>query len=284
MKKKVIIVFLSAFCLFPVVTNAMSISAGPYVWYAWWDSSFARALVRDNIFLTYFRPSISINPSFLYGPVLSVNFNERVSWSTVFVTGEFGISSRSIVTSPMAVGTIAPLSTSQEVRRYDVDSALNYKFLDWLKLFVGIKYQHYSIDHIFFIPNSMLSEYEYSNHGISAAVGPGFTFHLGGAFYLLCNVSALYQYLIIDKTGYIMPLSSAIRLPANQLVNYHLIGANATASIAYYISGLSTTINLGFRYQYAHILDKGTTNDPELGGLSDHFYGITCSAVYTFEL
>ena len=55
-------------------------------------------------------------------------------------------------------------------------------------------------------------------------------------------------------------------------------GFNTNLSIAYYISGISTVISLGGRFQYFI-----TTYD-EFINVKHKFYGITLTATYTFSL
>jgi hypothetical protein len=55
-------------------------------------------------------------------------------------------------------------------------------------------------------------------------------------------------------------------------------GVNCTPSFAYYFDSASTTVSLGFRYQYQKTkMDTGN----EYEKYKDKFYGVTLAAVYT---
>ena len=60
-------------------------------------------------------------------------------------------------------------------------------------------------------------------------------------------------------------------------------GGNASLSLAYYIPDASTTISLGGRYQQLKIdyIDPDTTN---VSDSMSRFYGVTLTAVYTFNI
>jgi hypothetical protein len=75
-----------------------------------------------------------------------------------------------------------------------------------------------------------------------------------------------------------------IPVPANgkYIPSYNTVGANSTLSLAYLMEDLSTTLSLGFRYQYLYNFGS----DSEyivIDRRSDHFYGVTVSAVYAYQ-
>ena len=152
------------------------------------------------------------------------------------------------------------VSETVPINRYDSDLALNYRITDYFKLFLGCKYAGFTWD----------------TDGKHQAIGPGAgisaVIPVGGNFFLLGNVSGLYLW---GKEG------------GGKEIDYDAsareYGFNTNLSLAYYIPGASTTISLGGRLQQLHIDYDGTEN----GAVSDstsRFYGVTLTAVYSFNI
>ncbi|HSV97448.1 MAG TPA: hypothetical protein VLM75_11025 [Spirochaetota bacterium] len=152
---------------------------------------------------------------------------------------------------PMMSGETEPL------RRYDSDIALNYSINRYVKLFGGAKIMGYTFD-------------SGSHYGVGPALGLGVTIPLSDSLFLLWNVSGVYGFGREEHDGG----SSSDAREA---------GFNTTLSLAYYIESASTTITLGGRYQWFNI--NYEKDDPdEFPESNITFYGITFSAVYSFEL
>jgi hypothetical protein len=281
MIRKKILLGIAFIILIPVVSSAMSISIGPYAWYAWWDAALEEAFKKNTIMQYKINNETDIDPAILYGAALSLKFNERISLSTVFITGEYNITSRGYETGPTLGWTQIYADYSQSFRRYDVDSALNYKISDNMKLFGGIKYQLYSFDTFYSWGAAGYADGTIIINGISFALGAGFNWHLGSNFFLLFNLSALYQLNLLDSEGTMY--SGALSMPLSHSEQYHAMGANSTLSIAYYLDAISTTLTVGFRYQVVYLFDNGSVEFPDFSNEFDHFYGITFSALYTFD-
>lgn len=188
---------------------------------------------------------IEYDPSFLYGPVLSTTFTQNLSMSFVFLYGEFDMK--------MDNGT-------QSLKRYDSDLTLNYRISDYFKLFAGAK----------------LMGFTWDPDGTHMAVGPGAgistTIPLGGNFFMLGYLSGMYLRGEEDGTK---------GVPYKEKANEY--GGNGSISLAYYIPSASTTISLGGRYQQLRIAyennNSGMTPDS-----TSRFYGITLTAVYSFNI
>jgi hypothetical protein len=220
--------------IFSSTTYALDISIGASTWYAWWD------------FEDVGRPSSDepdMDPTLLYGPVLAINFSQNWSLTTVFLYGEY----------EMKQGD----GTSQDIKRYDSDTALNYSFNRYIKAFGGFKYMGYDWD-----------EGDHISYG--PALGLAFTLPLIENFYLLLNVSGVYLWGTHSED------QDGTKIDED----YVETGVNSNISVAYYIAPASTSINLGFRYQYFKTeYDKDETNDNK-----HTFYGVTLTAVYSFSL
>ncbi|MCU0844330.1 MAG: hypothetical protein MUC76_05320, partial [Spirochaetes bacterium] len=148
---------------------------------------------------------------------------------------------------------------TQSIKRYDSDTALNYSINRYVKLFGGVKAMGYNWP-------------EGSHYGVGPALGVGLTLPLVDSLFLLGNFSGLYGFGREERDEGMGGGSSAAREA----------GFNTTLSLAYYIESASTTITLGGRYQWFTIDyadDSGAFPETTL-----MFYGVTLSAVYSFEI
>lgn len=140
----------------------------------------------------------------------------------------------------------------EKMIRNDSDLALNYRISNYFKLFAGAKFIRFTWD-----------------SGKHNAIGPGAgissVFPMGNNFFILANISGMYMYGEESVESY------------NEKLNEY--GFNGSLSLAYYIANSSTTINLGGRYQHIKIDYEGSFNDN-----TSKFYGITLTAVYTFNI
>jgi len=188
------------------------------------------------------RGTQTIDPTFLVGPVVSLGFSEHWNISMVFLYGQFKMGED---------------GGNDEINRVDSDISINYAINNYLKIFGGIKAMGY------YWNNG-------HHHSLGPALGIGLTIPVYGNFYLLGNISGMYNYgeHIDEESEYDDRRRSIIR-------EY---GYNSTVSLAYYIENASTTVSLGGRYQYFR-------DDYELEQSDDadlRFYGITLSLVYSF--
>ncbi|MBN1533965.1 MAG: hypothetical protein JXA20_14945 [Spirochaetes bacterium] len=257
--------------------GAVNISAGPVLWFAWWDPAFEDSLSMENA--NY--PSVKtyrMDPDFMYGPSISIGAG---NWnvSAVFIMGGYHASLRGIgYMSPQ----FSPLYNSQDIDKYDLDVTASYTIHPVVKVFWGFKYQRYawatqtSLFTLLSFDDMLMNNY---------GTGPGVSLNLNlaGSLYLLLNVSALYMANYTERETLMFgPPSTFIPIQSEAVV--HSFGGNAVLSLAYYIDPINTTLALGFRYQYIRFLKAGGDIDDLLSNERDQFYGIFVSATYTFEL
>jgi hypothetical protein len=185
-----------------------------------------------------------IDPTLLYGPVLAINFSPTWSLTAVFLYGEYEMDTSG--------------DDPQDIKRYDSDTALNYSLNRYIKAFGGFKYMGYDWDngdHISYGP----------------ALGLALTLPLIDNFYLLLNVSGVYLWGTHTEENETYGKTEE---------DYVETGVNSNISVAYYIAPASTSINLGFRYQYF----KTEYDNDEMHDNKHTFYGVTLTAVYSFSL
>jgi hypothetical protein len=196
---------------------------------------------------------MDLDPALLFGPALSVRLAEDWSISGVFLYGIFKNN--------------AEEGGPEDLRRFDSDLSLNYNINRYIKIFAGTKYMGFSWD-------------EGDESGTHWSAGPGIgigsTIPLSDYLYLLANISYTYTWGKHDQeySGDGGEFSDSVDLQERSI--------NTNISLAYYIKSISTSINLGFRYQFFTInySDEGDYAKDE-----DHyFYGITLAAVYSFSI
>ncbi len=230
-----ILIFAGMF-IFVSSSHALDISIGASTWYAKWETDQSGESHETDI-----------DPAFLYGPVLGINFTPTVSLTSVFLYGEFDM------------GDDDDDGDSNEIERYDSDTALNFALSRYVKLFGGLKYMGY--------------DWESGEHiGYGPALGIALTVPLFDNFYLLINASGMYLWGTHEEKDD----DSGEKIEED----YNEPGFNTNLSIAYYIAPASLSIILGGRYQYFK-----TEQDNDEGGDMEHtFYGVTLTAVYSFSI
>ncbi|MBN1531434.1 MAG: hypothetical protein JXA20_02110 [Spirochaetes bacterium] len=265
---------------------SLEISAGPVAWYSWWRPAWADSQTKsDNPFTVY--DEFTLEPSVLLGPALSIRFLDRWSISSVAVFSPWYTSAARRVTVSPSEESYEEVST--ELFKFDIDLTLSYSLMDYIKLFAGIKYQGYRYDFtVINVPFATFIPVMATGDARTDAVGPGLgiggTVPLGGGFFAICNVSGIYLRTAVEPS-----LLGNVSFKEY----YNTWGLNASASLAYYLADLSTTVSLGFRFQYLrYYMDGAATTDSIyyswtqgslMGDKSDYFYGITVSAVYALR-
>lgn len=236
MKRSISLICIAALAILIVLQGnlkAAEVSVGATTWYSWWDMRTDGGSGSNDV-----------DPTLLYGPALSVKFSDDYNLTFVFLYGKFDMQEDN--------GT-------NEISRYDSDLALNYRLNSWLKIFAGGKYMAYEMT-------------EFYHRSIGPGAGFSAVLPLGGNFYLLGNISALYlwgKHKQNDFTG------------VQQETDYVEYGMNSSLSFAYYISQASVTLSLGGRYQYFR---TDFEPDPDNSDMDHQFYGITAAATYSFSI
>ncbi len=194
---------------------------------------------------------IDIDPTFLYGPVFSFKINDRFNMTLAFLYGTFDMK----YTSTTAV-------SNYEMTRYDGDFAVNYRLNDYFKIFIGAKYTNYNYE---FEDDDV----EMKHSGIGTGSGLSLIVPVYSGFFFIMNAGGVYLWGT-EKTEF-----SNDDKNTEKSKDY---GVNTTAALAYYIEPASVTLSLGGRYQYI-------INNYEDSASEKHkFYGVTFSAIYSFDI
>ncbi len=200
MKKYLLLAFI-AVCIGIIIpcktVYATDITIGATSWYAWWGGD---------------KPVEKIDPAFLYGPALSVKFNNDYNLTFVYLYGKHDCEGSGF---------------KFKMKRNDADLALNYRLNDYFKIFGGMKYVGLS--------NLLMDWY-----GVGPGLGLSATVPLADSLFLLATASGFHLWTTEEGKD------SGVK-ETEKSKSY---GFNSTLSLAYYISSASTTISLGGRYQY----------------------------------
>lgn len=311
---------LSCFLLLsaPAPVHAVSISFGPVLWCSWWDP-----FLKDDLRYTYnteiyplnkhIKSKFSMGPALLYGPTASVEFLDRWAVSGTYMMSTPYKGKRSDADFDLANALDAIAKANFTVYKSDLDASASCKINEWVKVFAAFKWQHYDFREKLYIARDGYSGDLDTNFGESngygAVVGLGFTASIIKNLNFLADISGLYlrskvdvrsEQLNVDPPG---PISPRLYLEKER---FNIFGGNISTSLAYFIEPISTTLTLGFRYQFMRYYVDHFTNhlyalfSPTsiiVGEMAykksrehgynrtwDHIYGLTFSAVYTLEI
>lgn len=299
--------------------QALDISVGPIVWYAWWSPNFKNLFtgnypgsVKNLNLVTQSQASGGSwdnTGTFLLGPAVSVKFSEKWSLAAVFTTNvPYDQTGRSQFLNAGLSASVIKNEISIKTQKYDLDTTLSYSLSPYLKIFGGLKYQGYSYSGKGKVIQSSVIisiPYKYSgdSNGYGAGAGLGATLPLSDSLYLLGNVSAVYINSRVER------LTDSRISKMNFFEYYNSVGPAGSLSLAYYIPSASVTISLGGKFQmlkfycrkytidsrnYNSIfgLDAKLFNDKQteslykkiIDGSVDYFYGATLSVTYNFQI
>ncbi|MBN1496503.1 MAG: hypothetical protein JXA07_07025 [Spirochaetes bacterium] len=254
-----------------------------------------------------------MNPALLYGPTASVSFLDRWIVSGTYLMSTKYKGSRSDANFDAEDAVDAASKSYFSVSRSGLDASVSCRVIDWLRVFAGFKWQHYDFREKLYIIRDNNSGDLDTNHaesnGYGAEVGLGFDVPIIKNLNFLADISALYLRTKVDarseqlNVGTLGSVNPRLYLEKER---FNIYGGNISTSIAYFIEAISTTLSLGFRYQFMRYYVDGFTNDlyadfsPAMllfadmaykytrehgyNHTWDHYYGLTFSAVYTLEI
>ena len=232
--KKLLLFIAIISIIIPSKLFAVDISVGASTWYAWYKPSGGG----------------SVDPALLFGPALSVKFDDDYNLTFVYYYGEY------------------EYNYGRTSKRHDSDIALNYRLNNFLKVFGGIKYRKVTANsNEYSVPPPLVVIYGIKTDSIGPGLGLSATYPIIRNMYVIGTGSGLF---LVRRSEYDLGFG------VNDKRYYHNYGYNFSLGIAYYIEPASTIINLGGRYQC--FMDRKDTS------IKDSFYGITLTATYSFEI
>lgn len=282
----------AAFCItliMAVPSRAATMSLGGQAWYAWWIPAWGNQDYTAD-------PSITVaqstdlerpDPEFMAGPMVSLGFLDRWSFS---ISGVYGDYSTRGVRRP-AVSAL--IFEELDIRKYDVDSTLCFIVNQYLKLFAGFKLQGYDYDKILRQvregnpPSYQWEQYKNTSYmSYGPGLGIGLSYPLGRGLYAVLNINALLLFATEETV-----LDKYVFNPAISVEHYayggtaRLYGANGMLSLAYFIPESRLAVTAGFRYQRLRYLqDRSDVGEYNFDGKTEQFYGMVMSVIYSFNL
>ena len=261
--KKYLLMFISIICIYIMTTDklhAVDITAGATTWYAWMKQYYKTQVLTNSKY------DINNHSTWLYGPALSVKFNDDFNLTFIYLYGKFILSQR------LMEGDFDDDSDCDyNFKRSDLDLAINYRLNDYFKVFSGIKYLSRKIDRIGTPPTINGYVHDVENKGYGPGLGISATYPITNNIFLLGTISGFYLWCKESKR-----YNPSISDPLETIkTDYNDYGINSGLSIAYYIAPVSTTISLGGRFQYIKADSDYDTSK---------FYGVTLTATYTFNI
>ncbi len=278
--------------------RAVELSIGFNTWYSWWQPAWQKGIFKEPLPGPYLEamfsdyPDFKTDSSFMYGPTVSLKFFGKLGISSTFMYGRY--TSRDIGIVPWTHNYVSwnydYFRSKRAIEKYDSDTILSFSPVSFLKIFTGFKYQGYTYEEDALRPNDdftngyiVSGKNTIKNYG--TGLGVGFTVPVVQNLFWIVNISgtilwgtekAIFDPLIVFSGGFF-----PVWFPNGRFIAY---GGNASTSFAYFIEKISTTISIGFRYQaLKYYQTTGMTGFMKMGGSFDHFYGATCSVVYTLD-
>jgi hypothetical protein len=287
---KIILFFLVCISIIiPDKAHSLDITAGATTWYAWGNSN--EDIMTDtagNSSRYGTNTNYSLDPAFLYGPALSIKFNNDFNLTFVYLYGQ--LEHKTIYLDNVILGN--NVEAIYKFKRNDSDTALNYRLNDYFKVFAGIKYMRYDIKLRADTRPNFADSYSCNSKHISFGPGLGLssTLPLTENIFLLGTLSGFYLFSLGEKfedNG--IYNSFSISAQKNYKMGYKEYGMNSTLAIAYYIAPVSTVISLGGRFQYFKTDYEKKWNDSGnnnfyINSITNKMYGITLTATYSFSI
>ena len=247
---------------------AFDITAGATAWHANWDSNKP---MREDYELQGARA-----PSFLYGPVVSLKFNDDFNLTFVYLYGEF-TENINCSSNSMAATTVG----KAKIKRNDSDLALNYRLNNFFKIFAGVKYINFKYSILAYTGYPELNINDDIEHsGIGPGLGLNAAFPVAENLFLVGTFSGFYLWGN-EKENYrqvqIFP-PPTVESGWSDKYKYREYGVNSNISFAVYIPP-AVAISLGYRYQYAKAVYKDSMYNN-----TSKFHGLNLAATYTFSI
>jgi len=292
MKRRVLLFIVSLLVLGCAVPSfAMDVMVGAKTGYFMWRPYF------KDIEASFFQ-DIEIGSGALYGPALSLIFDENVSFSGVALFG----SQQAHWNQDNYVDPDGPTYKNGtyfiESDRIDVDTAVSYRLSEGFKLFAGYKYQRvlsiikYTETQSTSLDGDNLAAYKESDeitatqHG--PALGVGYSLPFGGNMFFSTNVSAIYMWgnlkVMLDSVYYD---GTGILQPQHVRNDVELIDVDTTSFGVNIEPAFGVRVNehlvltLGARFQWLHLRTDDFEAIPE-SGMDDYLAGAFMSVLFVF--
>jgi hypothetical protein len=255
--------------------SAADLSLGVTSWYAMWDEKIKSPEGTEDP---------KTKSTLMAGPVLGFRFFENWRLGAQFYIGKMEMKNPTI---DYDVSSVMFVDRDEKYLRFDSDITLGYQWFPWLNTYAGYKYFGYNTDKskVYYENGATCTEYR--------------KVKLKNAFMVLVRRKYLFRslrqpLLFIERQWHENQGrmksedeeyngSGVYQGTETSKNNINGWGANLTTALSYYISSASTTISLGYRYQYLKTKIK-FPSDSGIGEdtitIKDKFHGVTLAAIY----
>jgi hypothetical protein len=240
--------------------RAATMSIGYLTWFNWWEISDNPS---EDIYDKY---EYNLEPSFLYGPMLSFQITPEWNVSSLFIMGSYRSEFNGVLDG-------YAYSSSYDIWRYDSDTTVSYAFTPYFRLFLGFKFMRYT----YTIDDSSDSgdgmTYIYDDYAPGAGVI--FTIAFTKNIYLSISVGALFSFTNMTVENIPDDVISVILLDS-----WYKVGANARMILNFTIEKAHMVITTGFRYQMFYSF----SDEYEEFNSVQHLYGPELSVIFYFDI
>jgi hypothetical protein len=263
------------------------VKAGYYVW-----EPYLKDIDANNF------DEIDKGEGFLTGPVVSILITENLSLSLTALYGKQTTHCSTLNDYQADIDRYITGVSSFESRRLDLDGAISYSILRYIKVFAGYKYQRInskvmlsnlrtdSSGTIMLIHNA---EFTAKTPSSGPALGVGISYPFRDWFFAAANISGLYMkgdfYINNEwrQTNENLPYTS-VAIEDDPAVEFDTVqyGINIEPAVGVLAKEINLVFTLGFRYQY---LKTEVEDAEEVIGktkLNDTIYGVFISVLYSF--
>ncbi len=288
MKYKGIVIVIFIFLVISAPLSALDFIVGAKAGYYGWEP-YLKELKGSGF------SEIDVGTGVLYGPVFSVLFTPDVSLSLAALTG-IQSTHWSAQYDPYD-GYYLAATYFFESRRTDVDSALSYRIMQNLKVFLGYKYQYIKstlqytelrTDAAKNITDINLFDMDLKTLSHGPALGIGYSLPLGKSFFVTANLSGLYMWGYFEGEDKFLYNYSSFTTPnpgtpVDVKIDTRQMGLNFEPTVGFSVGESGLIFTLGFRYQWlrTEFLDDFEPGE-KLGDANDYLYGVFVSVLYAF--
>jgi len=256
--------------------SAADLSLGVTSWYAMWDEKIKSPEGTEDP---------KTKSTLMAGPVLGFRFFENWRLGAQFYIGKMEMKNPTI---DYDVSSVMFIDRDEKYLRFDSDITLGYQWFPWLNTYAGYKYFGYNIDEskVYYENGATCTGIQESEtkerlHGLG--LGASTSLEVYDSLYFSLNGSGMKIRGRMKSEDEEYNGSGVYQGTETSKNNINGWGANLTTALSYYISSASTTISLGYRYQYLKTKIK-FPSDSGIGEdtitIKDKFHGVTLAAIY----
>jgi len=294
----IVIIVCAFFTLWPTA-HATDLLVGAKVWYAYWDPVL-KDVGKEVPWMGW--QHLEIGDGLLFGPSLGILITDDISLSVAYLYGkmesQFDASYRAEESDGSSTYDRFTVARN-DITRQDIDSALSFRIVSWLKIFAGFKYQ--TVDMTMKQASSRWlvtgtgedgverTKMDFDQLSYSPAIGLGFSFPLSELFAFTANVSVLYMMGEQDISHrsehyYASDFDTPHYGKFDLSMDLEGYGINIDPAILLFLKDINLVLVLGFRYQYVKY--DGTWDTPpenlddKIEDMSDALYGVHFSVLY----